>query len=214
MIKLTQIWISVFMLCFCGSLHSQVKSKLLYSLGINLYDRYTNPKQSDSLDSKGRSSGGVFSTPIGLAWYIGKNNFSVSFETQINLNLLAFDLPKYKGLMAVSAPLMVYLNSGGLSSFSHGKIIGFAIGGGIQYQITDLIFKPSRYDNLNRDLFPTYVGEIAFGGGFGGKTGKLFIRLGYGKNQTHSANIGFLLNSPFSKKPNSNFKIELPSKEI
>lgn len=152
--------------------------------GGDFYQRYTNPESTtDPSDASTRSAGSaLLNTSLGPKIWIGGNNFSLSVESHVVFAALALDVNEYKGLGAVAFPVMAHLNFRGLSGFGNavGFRTGFAIGGGIQYNRTELFGLTRDFDNLNRSLFPTYVGEIQFGGGGAGMSVYGYVRYGMG----------------------------------
>jgi len=215
--KLTQIFTTLLFLTLTAV---TVQAQIGFGLtsGGDLYQRYTNPK--DATDSTGalRSSGNVFTNmSVGPKIWIGSRRFSVSFETQVNIGLTAFSIREYKGLGAVSFPIMAHLNFKGLSGFNKNSFgTGYAIGGGIQYNRTELYGVTSKFDGIQRKLFPTYVAEVKVGGGGQGILFDMYIRYGLGLDENYelnganSFNIGFnaaynltLLRKRGKKKPKS-----------
>jgi hypothetical protein len=138
------------------------------------------------------SSGSVFSSPLGIRVIVGENNFSIGAEAAVNIGLFNLDLNGYKGLGAMSFPLLLKANFNGLSGLSKNKLIGFSIGGGIQYSKTELFGLTQKYKDLDRSFFPTYVGEIGIGGGVSGSSVVWNTRVGIGKNHAFVFNTGLV----------------------
>ncbi len=164
--------------------------------GGDVYQRYANPRIDG--DSSYRSSGNVLlNSSIGPKIWIGSRRFSFSIETKINFGMTALNLREYKGMGAMAFPIMAHLNFNGLSGFAgSGYTSGFAIGGGIQYNRTELYKTTNEFKYLNRKFFPTYVAEFKTGAGFGsGITLDFYTRFGLGYdedgfNGANSLNIG------------------------
>lgn len=165
--------------------------------GGDFYQRYTNPENPADSGAL-RSAGNMFTNmSIGPKIWIGSRRFSISIETQIVFGATAFSIREYKGLGAVAYPIMAHLNFNGLSGFTKNSFgTGFAFGGGIQYNRTELYGVTSRFSNVERTLFPTYVAEVKYGGGGQGIMFDLYIRYGLGfdedmeLNGANSLNIG------------------------
>ena len=105
---------------------------------------------------------------IGLGpklWFGGKK-FAVSPEATVVFSPLALSTGDFKGIGAVSFPLMVKLQFGGLSSFVDNRF-GFALGGGLQYTRTELFGLSNEFEELGveRNYFRTYIIEADFGFG-------------------------------------------------
>jgi hypothetical protein len=175
-----------------GSMFGQIKPNFI--CGIDLYQWYKNPKSSITHE-KGSSSGSfLLNFPVGLKVLMGANNVSVSVEGSANLGLFSLDLGNYKGLGAVSFPFLVKLNFDGMSGFSKNKLIGYSIGGGIQYSHTEWYGLHTAFKNLERKYFPSYIGEIAVGGGINKVNLSYYLRIGVGKDGAFSLNNGLIFN--------------------
>lgn len=175
-----------------GSIHAQLKFKTQFYTGFDLYCWYKNPRSSARECEAGLSSGSALSSvPIGTRLLVGKDNFSISAEAGADLQFFALDVNHFKGLGAVAFPLLLKMNFGAVSGFSKTKLVGWSLGGGIQYQKTELFYLTEDYKDLERKIFPTYIGEIAIGGGVRGFQTSYFVRVGFGKLQATSVNTGF-----------------------
>ncbi len=186
-----QLFIMISFLC-CVSMYGQFSHKMI--IGFDFYQKYRNPQES-KIDDDSRSSGNVIlAIPIGYSLAIGKNNVSFSAEASANIAPLAFDAGQYKGLGALSFPLLAKLNFGALSGFSKNKLLGYSIGGGIQFNRTELFGLTKKYNVLERNFFPTYVGELGVGGGVSGLNVILYFRVGAAAQDAFSFNSGLIFN--------------------
>jgi opacity protein-like surface antigen len=103
------------------------------------------------------------------------------------------DINDYKGLGMVSFPIIAHLNFGGLSALDKEGKFGWTIGGGIQYNKTELYYlnNGDEENGVTRDLFKTIVAEIGYGFGMTGFTIHPFIRYGWNPDNTaNSFNFG------------------------
>ncbi len=166
-------------------------------MGLDFYQSYSNPK--NSMHSFGRSAGSILPLFLGVQGQIGHGDYGLGLEAQINFAPLALDVNEFKGLGALSFPLMIKFNAGSLSGFSK-KLKGFGIGGGIQYNRTELFGTTAKYKSLGRDFFKTYLVEFNAGAGLSGLKAVFYIRYGFNSEQASSFNTGILLNIDFRKK--------------
>jgi hypothetical protein len=153
-------------------MYGQFSHKMI--IGFDFYQKYRNPQES-KINDDSRSSGNVIlAIPIGYSLAIGKNNVSFSAEASANIAPLAFDAGQYKGLGALS--------------------LGYSIGGGIQFNRTELFGLTKKYNVLERNFFPTYVGELGVGGGVSGLNVILYFRVGAAAQDAFSFNSGLIFN--------------------
>ncbi len=160
----------------------------------DIYQRYVNPEANDGNDQ--RSSGNAFlNLGVGPKMWVGGEDFSFSVEGKAVISPTALDINQYKGLGAVAFPLTARFNIGAFSGFKSNVNWGLSVGGGIQYSRTELFGLKSEFQNLERDFFETYFGElsIGFGGGEGIDIG-LFVRYGVGPDNASTLNIGTNIN--------------------
>ncbi len=178
-----------------------IQGQIGYGLTANIepYQRYNNPE--DGL--AGTSAGNLFlNFGLGPKIWVGGNNFSIAFEAVANIGLFGLDLNDFKGLGMASFPLMAHLNFGGTSGLDKEGKFGFTIGGGIQYNKTELFFQSggSKELGVERDLFPTYIGEVGYGFGMSGFVLNPYIRFGYHPdNSANSFNLGVRFDFNFRK---------------
>lgn len=164
----------------------------------DLYMRYVNPVEA-GVDAKRSSGAAISSLSLGPKLWMGGNNFSFSLEAQANIAPLSFNVSEYKGMGAVAFPLMGKFNFGAASGFNEDRILGWSIGGGVQYNRTELFGLTDKFDDIERSYFATYVGELAIQLGIAGFDAGFYIRMGFGENEARSFNIGYVLNFNFSQ---------------
>ena len=111
----------------------------------------------------------------------------------------------------MSFPLLLKANFNGLSGLSKNKLIGFSIGGGIQYSKTELFGLSKKYQELDRSFFPTYVGEIGIGGGVSGSSVVWNTRVGIGKNHAFVFNTGLVFYINYFKQKTKQSQPQLKS---
>ncbi|MBT8231506.1 MAG: hypothetical protein HKO66_15955 [Saprospiraceae bacterium] len=176
----------------------------------DLYNRYSNP--IDSTGEHRANGSALLNLGIGPKIWFGGENFSLSVETQANLGILAFSLPNYKGLGNVSFPIMGKINFAGVSALSKEGRFGLSLGGGIQFNKTELYYITNDFKAKGgeRNFFKTYVIQAGYGFGISGFAVQFFTRYGFNSDLdgANSLNIGlqFDFNIPKMKKiddPNS-----------
>lgn len=172
--------------------------------GIDLYNRYSNPRDNTG---EHRANGSVLlNLAVGPKIWVGGENFSVSVETQANLGLLALSLPDYKGLGNVAFPIIGKLNFAGLSGLNKEGRFGLSLGGGIQFNKTELYYQTSDFKELGgeRNFFKTYIVQVGYGFGISGFGVQLFTRYGFNPDLdgANSVNVGLQFDFNFSKLKN------------
>ena len=168
----------------------------------DLYLRYSNPDDDIASNAAGSF---LLNLGVGPKLWIGGEDFSVSAEGSAVFSPLALSLGDYKGLGAGAFPLMMKLNFQGLSGVNKEGKFGFSIGGGIQWSRTELFGLKDSFEEegVERKLFKTYIGEIAYGFGMSGFAGYAFIRYGWEadtKANTINFGIGYDFNLPRLKE--------------
>lgn len=170
--------------------------------GIDLYQRYVNPE-----DNIARSSSG--NTLLNIIWgprvWIGGKNISFSMEAQINLGLTSLAIKDYKGLGAISFPVIAKINYKGLSGFYPGFANGVSLGVGMQWFKTELYYLSNEYKNkgVRREFNNTYITQLDFGYGSFGSSGVFYVRYGFNfETKSSLLNIGlvFNINNSYMKK--------------
>lgn len=172
--------LSAFFMLFAFASQAQIGIGL--TTGGDLYQRYTNPENPADSGALRSSGNALLNSSVGPKIWIGGDRFSLSIEAQVILGATGFDINEYKGMGTVAFPLMAHLNFKGNSGFGNRTKFGtgFSIGGGIQYNKTELYGTTREFEDLERKLFPTYVGEIQLGGGGGGVNVYFYTRYGVG----------------------------------
>jgi hypothetical protein len=180
-------------LCIIGVFPQTLSAQFGIGLTLtnDLYQKYTNP--SDDLDL-GNSSGSAFlNYSIGPKIWIGKPSFSFSAESQVGLGLLGLDTKNFKGLGMANIPIIGQFNFKGASSLGSDQKIGYSLGGGIQYNRTELFGLREKYKDLGlkRSFFPTYIVQAGGGFGFNGFVLLMYIRYGFHPDsRANSLNVG------------------------
>lgn len=183
------------LLLFIFSIIFHYQTRGQFGIGVatnyDFYQSFTNPQ--DNLD-QGRSSGSALTSfAIGPKIWIGKPSFSVSLEAQAGIGLLTLDVNKFKGIGSAHFPILASLNFKGVSGLGTELKPGFSIGGGIQYNRTELFGVTTQYKNagVERSLFPTYIIQAGGGIGFNGFVIHGFVRYGFHpESEAQSLNIG------------------------
>lgn len=167
----------------------------------DIYQWYQNPEADDH----GSAGSALLNLGVGPKIWVGGNDFSISAEAQAVLGIAGLSIKDYRGLGMVSFPLMAKLNFAGLSALDKEGRMGFSIGGGIQYNRTELYYTTQDFKDRpgTRDWFHTYVGQVGYGFGLSGFTIQGFARYGYHPDEkSHSINFGiqYDFNVPMLKK--------------
>lgn len=181
--------------------NSQVGLGLTGSLDV--YQRYVNPRTKTEMDA--RSAGSVLlNLGLGPKVWVGNKNVSFSLEGQAVAGFFALALSENKGLGALAIPILAKVNFKGLSSFDREGLQGWSIGGGIQYNRTELygLNDGAISNGIVRTYFKTYVVQVSYGFGVSGFTAHGFARGGINEDGSSSLNTGiqFDLNYPMLKK--------------
>lgn len=170
-------------LCLSFFLMLNVQSaKAQFGIGLtasnDLYNIYSNPE--DGLAHR-RNGSVILNLALGPKIWVGGEKFSVSVESQANISFLGLAIKDYKGLGAVSFPIMGKLNFGGLSGLNNKMTFGMSLGGGIQYNRTEIYGLTDEFVELGvvRDYFKTYNVQLGGGVGVSGFTVELFGRYGF-----------------------------------
>jgi hypothetical protein len=166
--------------------------------GMDFYQFYDKGDPEDVLESS--TSGSVLLNSIlGPKIWMGAPKFSLSLEAPVNLAIFHFDINEFKGLGAVAFPLAAKLNFGSASGFNDVSLLGFSLGGGIQYMNTEIFGTKKEFkDHIETGFYKTYFGEIGLSFGLAGFDTSLFVRYGKGENEEKSLNVGLVLNMNFT----------------
>ena len=145
----------------------------------DIYQRFTNPE--DNSNQYRGSGSAILNFAAGPKIWIGNQNVSVSLEAQAGIGLLSLGLKNYKGLGAAYFPMMAKLNFNGLSGLDKEGRQGWYIGGGLQYFRTELYGLSDKAEKagVQRELYPSYIGQFGYGFGLSGFVASGFIRAGY-----------------------------------
>jgi len=174
---------------------------------LDVYQRYVNPK--NDLESGSRSAGSILlNLGLGPKLWVGNKKVSFSAEAQAVAGFFAVSAAENKGLGSLAIPILAKINFKGLSSFDREGVQGWSVGGGIQYNRTELygLNEKAIAQGIIRNYFKTYVIQVSYGFGVSGFTGHGFARSGYNPdNGAVSLNTGiqFDLNYPMIKKINN-----------
>lgn len=167
-----------------------------------LYTRYANP--SDDIASRSAGSA-LLNIGLGPKVWIGSGDFTFSPEASFMFSPFALSTGDYKGLGAISFPILAKFEFLGNSNFNDDGKFGFSIGGGVQYSKTELWYLKGSFkeQGVSRGFFRTYIIEGDFGYGISGFNVHLFVRYGWANNSdanTLNIGIGYDFNVPKLKK--------------
>lgn len=192
------IYISFFVLAGIFSSQAQVGFGLTSSY--DLYQYYDNP--TDDTGESTSAGSALMNFGLGPKIWFGGNNFSFSVEAQASLGLFGLSVGDYKGLGAMSIPMMAKLNFGGLSTMDKEGKFGWSFGAGLQYTKTELYYLKDSFEEIggNRDWFKTYVGQIGYGFGMSGFAVAGYLRGGYlSETEAFTGNFGIQLDFNLNK---------------
>ncbi len=156
----------------------------------DLYNRYANP--SDDIASRSAGSA-LINIGFGPKMWIGNGDFAFSPEATIMWSPFALSTRDYKGLGALSFPILGKFEFLGISNVNHDGNFGFSIGGGVQFSKTELWYLKDSFQEqgVERSMFRTYIVEAAFGYGMSGFDVHFFVRYGWsGGTDANTLNIG------------------------
>jgi hypothetical protein len=166
----------------------------------DFYNRYSNPSDSIAHDANGSA---LLNLGLGPKIWFGGEKVSFSIETYANLGILGLSLPDFKGLGNVSFPVLAKLNFGGLAGTNKEGRFGFSLGGGLQWNKTELYYLSNSFEDrgVNRDFFRTYVIQAGAGFGLTGFGGQFFVRYGFNPDVDggNSLNLGLQFDFNFLK---------------
>ena len=168
-----------------------------FGYGINitndLYQRFTNPESENDADIYRSAGSLLLNFGIGPKIWVGAPRFSFSLESSANIGLLGLALKDFKGMGTHHIPVIGRLNFGGLSGLDKEGKFGWSIGGGVQFNKTELYYTSDKYEtSLDRNYFTTYVGQVAYGFGISGFSIQGVLRVGYNPDtKANSFNFGF-----------------------
>ncbi len=167
-----------------------------------LYSRYKNPPDNIASPSAGSA---LLNIGIGPKLWFGGDGFAISPEAAVVFSPLALSTGDFKGLGAVSFPIIVKAQFAGLSNFNRDGKFGFSIGGGIQYTRTELFGLDGDLSEqgVERSYYKTYIIEADFGFGLSGFNLHGLVCYGFNTDldaNTISIGIGYDFNIPCLKE--------------
>lgn len=165
-----------------------------FVFGIDFYQHYDQGERATDVEST--TTGSIMANAIlGPKFWIGGDRFSVSVEAPINWGIFALDIDDYKGLGSLAIPLGAKCNFGAASGFNQSNILGWSMGGGVQYTRTELYYTENRFeDRIETGFIPTYYGELGLSFGVTGVDINLYTRYGLNGEKSRNLNIGLVLN--------------------
>jgi hypothetical protein len=160
-----------------------------FTLSNDLYNRFVNPK--DNIAS-GANGSAILNFGGGPKLWYGGNSTTFSIETQAAIGFLGTSLKDPKGLGNAHFPLMAKLNFKGLSAMDKEGQLGFSIGGGVQYNKTEIFGLDDDFEKKGgtRNLYRTYIVQAGYGFGIAGFGVQGFARYGWNKDKASALNIG------------------------
>ncbi len=156
-----------------------------FTITNDIYNWYQNPvsigPNDQPLDIHEGNGSLLLNLGIGPKIWIGAPNFSFSLETQAKIGFLGLAVKDYKGLGNHAIPVIGRFNFGGLSGLDREGKFGWSIGGGLQWNKTEIYNTLNDYTErgVDRNYFRTYVGQVGYGFGLSGFTIHGVLRVGY-----------------------------------
>ena len=129
----------------------------------DIYNWYQNPESvgsdGESLDIHEGNGSLLLNLGVGPKIWIGAPKFSFSLETQAKIGFLGLALKDFKGIGNHAIPVIGRFNFGGLSGLDKEGKFGWSIGGGIQWNKTELYNTLDDYTErgVDRNYFKTFV---------------------------------------------------------
>ncbi len=173
------------------------------TLSNDFYNRYSNPS-----DDIAHSANGSILLNLGLGpkIWVGGESFSISLESQAVIGFFGISVPDTKGLGNLAFPIMAKMNFAGMSGMNKEGRFGLSLGGGIQYNRTELYYLSNDYEErgVERSYFKTYIIHAGYGFGISGFAAQFFVRYGFNPDLdgANSLNIGIQYDFNFSKLKN------------
>jgi len=199
-IQKNNLVVTLIALIFLSFHYESVGQELAWGLNLrhDLYNRYANPSDDISARSAGSA---LINIGVGPKVWLGSGDFSISPEATFMFSPFALSTGDFKGLGAISFPLLLKLEFFGNSNFNKTGKFGFSVGGGLQYSKTELWYLDGdlRDQGVVRPFFRTYVAEVDFGYGMRGFDVHLFVRVGWrpeDDGSTLNIGIGYDFNVP------------------
>jgi len=166
----------------------------------DLYNRYDNPTDGIAHNANGSI---ILNLGLGPKIWVGGESFSLSLESQAVIGFFGLSIPDTKGLGNVAFPMMAKLNFAGVSGLNKEGRFGLNIGGGLQYNKTELYYLGSDYKDrgVDRAFFKTYVVQLGYGFGMTGFAATFYVRYGFNPDLdgANSLNIGLQYDFNFTK---------------
>jgi len=185
-------------------------------LDYNLYHWY---KKAASHSTLSHSSGQILNLlPMGgMGVWVGKSNgLTIGLEGGLDYMPFSFDTQNYKGLGAISFPVLMRFTQPFSSKSSIAPFLG--VGLGVQWSRTEIYAHPSSIIVPINPYYRTFVAELSIGIGSGWiadskQTGLIafFIRIGSDGGQAFTLNTGIrakLILNPSGKQLISPFKAQ------
>jgi len=170
------------------------------TLSNDLYNRYANPR--DGIAHNGNGSV-ILNLGVGPKIWFGGENFSMTLESQAVIGFFGLSMPDTKGLGNLAFPFMAKFNFAGVSGMNKEGRMGLSLGGGLQYNRTELYYlgKDYRDRGVERSYFKTYVVQAGYGFGISGFAIQFFVRYGFNPDLdgANSLNIGLQYDFNFTK---------------
>ena len=175
-----------------------------YTINNDIYHLLTNP-ESDNANRYGSAGSALLNVGVGPKIWVGGQSFSLSVEATPQIGFLGLATNDYKGLGTFKLPIVANFNFKGLSGFDNEMRAGFLLGGGIQYNRTELYGLDDDYgeDGVSRKLFQTYVVQAGYGFGIQGFGMTVVGRYGFNPDtKANNLSLGFQwdFNVPSLKK--------------
>lgn len=196
------IFALILLMALAGNANGQLQLGYGFTASNDLYQWYKNPGQLPWNESNTAGSA-ILNLGMGPKIWVGTSKTSFSVESQAVVGVLGYSAGSYKGLGMGAIPIIGRINFKGLSTFDREGKTGFSIGGGIQFNKTEVFGITEDAATIQRKFFRTYVGQVSYGFGISGFTIQGIVRYGYDPDsEARSLNVGlqYDFNRPMIKK--------------
>lgn len=168
-----------------------------FTFSEDLYNVVSNPEDGIASNKNGSA---ILGFGLGPKIWFGKKDFAVTLEAQAAIAPLGLSLKDYKGLGSVSFPIMAKLNFGGMAGYSRLMKGGFSVGGGLQYNKTEIFGLDQEFADrgVQRNYFKTYNVQVAGGVGISGFIGSVFVRYGFNPDLSGASNLHIGIQADFN----------------
>jgi hypothetical protein len=182
--------------------YATVRAGYGWTMSNDVYQRYFNPEDGIASSSAGSA---LLNFGVGPKLWLGNKNAALSLEGQAIWGMATYSVSDPKGYGSLGVPIMAKLNFLGLSGTAGQGSLGYAVGAGIQYSITELYGLKDEFKikGVKRDFFRTYIVQGNIGFGVHGFALSGLFRYGFNmgtKSSLYSIGLQYDFNVPMLKE--------------